>query len=507
MSNSRLFSAARKLRKQIVDKPSHGNYSFVRVKRFIDFSVQAFVFNPTLLKRQMETAKTFLKLYYSPRAAMSDVIDKGNWIYGAVAVLAIAFVFQMTITKRIHNVYGEIDFNQFYVEQLSQGQFPTTSTSNSEMTEDELIEQRQAMYEAAYQAWQKADAERRRLPVVGDKGLWLFSFQETGFFTELASLTVFYVPLTILLLVMFAPVGSFGLVLRREYGVLLACTLMGWAAAHLPFAIVGVVLMKASVDANVLLALWLLSSLYFGVLMVFALRTVFGADYSKAILTISLSWLGISLGGYVFRYVSPFLFSPFILFYAFMYFRGEVGTLGQSLRNKQNFKRFLENATINPKDADAHFQLGLIHLQRRQEKEAIERFKRSLEIDPQEPDANFQMGRIARQQGNLQDAINHFSIVVDHNDKYSNSEIWREIGATYLAANMLMESREALEKYTERRPFDPEGLYLMGQVFNKLNETQNAEEMYRRCIEAVDTMPYYRRGEVRKWSKLARQNQ
>jgi hypothetical protein len=40
------------------------------------------------------------------------------------------------------------------------------------------------------------------------------------------------------------------------------------------------------------------------------------------------------------------------------------------------------------------------------------------------------------------------------------SEIWREIGATYLAANMLNEAREALEKFVERRAFDPEGLYI-----------------------------------------------
>ncbi len=43
---------------------------------------------------------------------------------------------------------------------------------------------------------------------------------------------------------------------------------------------------------------------------------------------------------------------------------GELRGIGDSLPRKQNFKRFLHNATVNPKDADAHVQLGLLYLQR-----------------------------------------------------------------------------------------------------------------------------------------------
>ena len=33
--------------------------------------------------------------------------------------------------------------------------------------------------------------------------------------------------------------------------------------------------------------------------------------------------------------------------------------------------------------------------------------------------------------------------------------------------------------------------------------TSRAKELFQQCIEAVKTMPYYRRNEVNKWSKLA----
>jgi len=71
---------------------------------------------------------------------------------------------------------------------------------------------------------------------------------------------------------------------------------------------------------------------------------------------------------------------------------------------------------------------------------------------------------LARSNGDLQNALDHFSIVLEQNDKHALSEIWREVGATYLAADMLDEARDALEKFVERRSADVEGLYYLGKV-------------------------------------------
>jgi tetratricopeptide (TPR) repeat protein len=103
----------------------------------------------------------------------------------------------------------------------------------------------------------------------------------------------------------------------------------------------------------------------------------------------------------------------------------------------------------------------------------------------------------------LQEAIDRFNIVLTQDERHSHNEIWREIGATYVAANMHDDARSALERYLERRPFDPEGLYYMGRSLQQLGQHQQAQEMFQRCIEAVQTMPSYRRSQVRKWRKLA----
>jgi tetratricopeptide (TPR) repeat protein len=165
----------------------------------------------------------------------------------------------------------------------------------------------------------------------------------------------------------------------------------------------------------------------------------------------------------------------------------------------------MEAATINPRDAGAHYQLGLILQYRRQYAEAISRFQRAVQIDKDETDAHFQLGRIAREQNRLQDAINHFAVALEQDDKHAHNEIWREVGATYLAASMFTEAGDALQTFVERRPYDPEGLYYYGKTLERLGEPQQALEVFERCVEAVKTMPYYRHGEQRKWHKLARE--
>jgi tetratricopeptide (TPR) repeat protein len=279
---------------------------------------------------------------------------------------------------------------------------------------------------------------------------------------------------------------------------------MAWAAAHLPFALAGFALEPLHLSEKTALGLWLASAICFGLLMALGLRMLFGVNYSKGLLLVSVAALSFSVQAKLFSTVSPYLFSPFLLFYAFTMFRGDIGDIGFSLRQRQGFRRSMEAATINPRDASAHYQLGLIYQYRRQYAEAISRFQKAVEIAHDETDAHFQLGRIAREQSRLQDAINHFGVVLEQDDKHSQSEIWREIGATYLAASMFAEASDALGKFIERRPYDPEGLYYYGKTLEQLEQRDEAREVFARCVEAVNTMPSYRYREQRKWDKLAR---
>ena len=425
---------------------------------------------------------------------MSDIIDKGNWLFAAVLVLLVSLAFFAFVNVKLDAAYRIPEFGRFYNPDFSQ----TVGDSP----------QAEAAYNRAMQEYKTAMAERQKIPVVGDTFFDFFSFDSAAPYRPLLTISIFYVPAVILLMSLFGGVGRFGVVLQRDYGTLAVCTLMGWAAGHLPFTIIGALLQSANVSPPVFLGLWAAGGLLFGVFMMFAVRTVFGANYGTAIVVVCIAWFAFTIGMYVFRYVSPWLFSPFLIFYAVIYLGGFVGGevrgFGNAFRQRQNFKRFLHNATVNPKDADAHVQLALIYLQRRQEAKAIEHLNKAYEIDQEEIDANYELGKIERAKGNLQEALNHFSVVVEQNDKHALSEVWREIGATYLEANMLTEARDALEKFVERRSFDSEGLYYLGKVLKGQGETERAREMFQQAVEAGKNSPDYRRRDIGVWVKLAR---
>ncbi len=440
----------------------------------------------------METIKLLFQLYLRPAFAMSEIIDKGSWLFAAVMVLLVATTFFLTVNTKLQTAYRIPTFYEFY--------------QPDQLTDETAAE---AEFARATGEYRKALENRAKVPLVGDTFFRFFSFTAPErFYQPLLSLSVFYVPLAILLICLFGGAGGFGVTLQRSYGELATCSLMAWAAAHLPFAVAGILLYsQETVAPIVFLGFWAASSVWFGVLMVFALRTVFGANYGAALAVVATAWLGFSLGMYVFQFISPWLFSPFLFIYAYLYFGGAlaggVRGVGDAFRQKQSFKRFLHNATVNPHDADAHVQLGLIYLQRRRDAKALEHFTRAYEIDANEIDANYELGKIARQKGDLQKALDHFSIVLEQNERHALSEIWREIGATYFAAGMLAEAREALEKFVERRPVDSEGLYYLGKVFKATREPEKALEMFEQAIESAKIAPAYRRRELRYWSKLA----
>jgi Flp pilus assembly protein TadD len=440
----------------------------------------------------MDNLKLILRLYFQPGPAMSDIMDRGSWMFAAVAVLVVSIAFFGTVNNKLESTYRIPEFSEFY---------------EPDMDDDDPAAARAAL-DKARRGYDEAMSARNKVPVVGDRFFQFFSFESTKFYQPLLLLSIFYLPSLILLMSVFGRTGSFGLILRRDYGTLAVCTLNAWAAAHLPFAIAGVLLFTQSVDPLVYLGLWAGSGLAFGILMVFALRTVFGANFGVAVLNVCLEWLSFSLGMYVFRYVSPLLFSPFLIFYAIIYLGGSLGGevrgFGNALRQKQNLKRFLHNATVNPKDADAHVQLGIIYLQRRQNVKALEHLNKAIEIDENEIDANFELGKLARANGDLQGALNHFSIVIEQNDKHALSEVWREIGATYLSAGMLDEAREALEKFVERRSADVEGLYYFGKVLKAQGEYDRASAIFAEAIDSAKTAPDYHRNRTRHWSKLAK---
>jgi tetratricopeptide (TPR) repeat protein len=325
-------------------------------------------------------------------------------------------------------------------------------------------------------------------------------FEATGFFTPLGAIVLAFLPAMIAVRA-FAGFGSFGVLMRSEYLSLLMCTLIAWAAAYLPVALV-----LWLVHAN-LPWLFAAANVYFVVLVILSVRTSLGIGLASAM---GLALLGCVAGivglavsdvGGSMRY---YLMSPFLLYYGYSFFVSDFRALGDGLRSRQHLRRQLEIATNNPRDADAHYQLGLIYQKRRQFTEAIARFERAVSIDPGEADPHLQLGRVALEQGRFTDAVPLFEKAAALDDKASSSEVWRDLGAAYLNSSRPEQAAAALSKYADRRPYDPEGLYWLGKTLSTLGRNGEARARFEECVEAVRTAPGHRRAHIRKWSSQAK---
>jgi len=398
-----------------------------------------------------ENVGLFLEIYRRPRRAFSGILDQGSILFGAAIVVIVSAVMAAALTVQMMVV--------------------------------------------------PAGALSKPAPPSPYSIVALVSL--TSSLGDVFGLALLYAPFALLALTVFEPVGSFGVAFRRDFGPLLACTFFAWAAARLPFALLSLILPFLGLGMRglaVYLALWAMGGLLFAALMVIALQTTFGARLTSAVAVALLAPVAFLLQPFL-----TFLASPFVLFFGWRYLRGDLGDVTWSFGARQSFKRHLQASTLNPRDASAHYNLGLIHQQRRQNTEAQERFRRAVEIDPSELDAHYQLGRIAREEKRYEDAIRHFEEVVSRDDAHARSEVWREIGSTYLESGSIDHARWALAKYVERRPHDPEGLLRYGEVLLAAGDSAGAAQQFRACVEAVDTMPAYRRREVARWKRAARQ--
>jgi tetratricopeptide (TPR) repeat protein len=417
-----------------------------------------------------ENATALLLLYVRPITAASRILDQGRLWFGIVAALAVCVL--------LH--------------------WPEAGVMASALRPPHL-QQAEAVAGAQPSATPESVS-----PAIRAVQQWI-GYEPGSYFAPLWATAIFLVPAIVFARAV-SGFGSFPVLMRSDYVTLLLGALMSFAAAYLPLAIV-VAITGARGPWLHQPVLYYASAAYFVVLLAFSFRTTLGTGFAPAAGLAALGWVvgagGVFLGDAAgpSRYM---LMSPFLLYYGYAMFATDVRSLGDGLRSRQNLRRQLELSTTNPRDADAHYQLGLIYQQRRQYAEAAARFQRAIEIDPSEADYHLQLGRIARQQGRFEDAAQSLQTAASLNEKVALGEVWRELGAAYFQSSHAADAAPILEKYVERRPYDPEGLYWYGKSLAALGRATEARQMFEQCIEAVQTMPSHRRAHVRRWGGEAK---
>jgi tetratricopeptide (TPR) repeat protein len=361
--------------------------------------------------------------------------------------------------------------------------------------------------------------------------------------SALLAVGLFFVPIVIFVANLFERRASFRVVVQQEYAALASTMFYGWAAASiatLPLAILSRVTgLEArageaalrlqrlqqemqvagqqqadprqvseafAIMAILLLSLALSPLPLFAVWATVAVHEVFRLSWVRAVVVVLLSGVLMIPATFLMLILFSTLFgSPFLLLLMFFLLRGHFGEVMRAQRARASFKQNLEASTLNPADASAHYNLGLIHLSRKELDAARERFQRAVEIDEDEVDSHYQLGRISRMQGRHSDAIAHFSEVVTREPAHAQHEVWREIGSTYLAASQHDDALDALDKFLERRQSDAEALYLKGRALAAAGRAREAVDAMRACVEAVKTSPAYKYRTDKRWLNEAQQ--
>jgi tetratricopeptide (TPR) repeat protein len=272
-----------------------------------------------------------------------------------------------------------------------------------------------------------------------------------------------------------------------------AAILIGWQSG----------ILEGDVVSGYIVLLLVMPLPIFAALMTITIGISFRVGWAAAVVTTLISFLSLPAVFLLATAANFICASPFLLLLLLFLLRDRIDEFIGATRSRQAFKQNLEAATLNPADASAHYQLGLIYQKRGEQDAAVASFQRAAEIDPQEVDAHYQLGRIARQQGRLNEAIRHFEHVVQLDSAHSQNEVWRETGLVYYDAGQFQDALEMFDKFLGKRPSDAEARYWRGMTLYKLGRESEAAHEMQNCVESVRTAPAYKYRFDRRWMNLA----
>ncbi len=349
---------------------------------------------------------------------------------------------------------------------------------------------------------------------LGIAQLWFNNFFRAAMAAVMIVLfiSVIYVPFVILLANLFERRASFSVVIREEFAPAASCALSALSVSLLVTLLPAILLSWLSWQSTwltseavvpIFVLLLVIPLPIFAMYMTLTIGTSFRIGWIAAVSTTVISFLSLLGLPLLMQAATIICASPFLLIILLFLLRDRIDDFMRSARARQSFKQNLEAATLNPADASAHYNLGLLYQKRGETEAAAASFQRAIEIDQQETDAHYQLGRIAREQERLNEAVKHFEIVVRQNPTHSHHEIWRETALVYFGAGQYQDALQMLERFLDERPSDAEGRYWRGMTLYHLGRTTEAIQEMQGCIETVKTAPAYKYRTDRQWLYLA----
>jgi hypothetical protein len=342
------------------------------------------------------------------------------------------------------------------------------------------------------------------IPGIVNPGLFDALFR-MSFVQAILFFSIIYVPTVIALSNAFAADGLGLTVSRDEYYSHVSALFPLWGCLFMiaapvqrlapEFVVIGV-FFGVSIGMLVLI---LLMTAY----TTWAIRELNFIPVPAAMAVFALSWFTFP----VFYFASRLLFAlPLILLIPLIYIfvqrlRDFVGLHG----SERDFRRHLHSLTLNPQDADAHRQLGLLYLRRGDTEEARSHVENARKIDPSDPEYAYLLGRVFESAGDWPHALEQYEETYRLSPEFGLGDIFREVGKGYLHTRKLDKAIEFLRYFLERRGSDPEGRYWLAAALDRAGCAEEKRTQLRTILEQARSNPRFFRKENREWIYRARQ--
>jgi tetratricopeptide (TPR) repeat protein len=316
-------------------------------------------------------------------------------------------------------------------------------------------------------------------------------------------LLLIYIPAIVLISNAISGDGPGLTVSRQEYqahlsailplwGILyLICAPLQWLVPH--FLIVG----PLEISIGMLLRSLLLLGYTF-----WAIKQLNYLSPVQALGVFFLSWLTAPLYYILtsFIYSLPFLFLILSGYLGWRWIRGhQIARAGE-----QAYRRHLHTLTLNPQDADAQYQLGLIYLKRGSLDAARRYFENALKIDPEVADFHYSLGRVYEKKGEWTQALKHYEETYRLNPEYGLGDICREVGKGYLHTGNAEKAIEFLKHFLTKRGSDPEGRYWLAVAARETGDADQMRLQLQSILDQARSSPTFFRKENREWIYRAR---
>ena len=317
---------------------------------------------------------------------------------------------------------------------------------------------------------------------------------------ELIFLMLLFIPAVVALSNAFSDDGlglSFSIV---EYRTHLAVLLPVWGAIGLVTAPLQLLFphFLAITDGIIEMSVvYLLRALLLGIYTFWAVMRLNYLTPTRTFGVFAISMLAVP----IFRVLLSFIWSlPLLFLIPLIYLAsGWIRNLGIGRSGSGDFQRNMRELTINPQNADAHYQLGRISLEKGNPTAACRYFEAAVKITRDVAEYYYFFGLARERKKDWAGAQECYEQAYRLDPEYGQGDIFREVGKAYLNTGNIEKGKEFLNYFLARRDADPEGRYWLASAISKSGDPDGARFHLNMIIEQAKANPRFFRKRNREW--------